>query len=185
MPIQIDDQGRVEGARQVSCSHWDERPADMPVSLLVIHCISLPPGQFGGPYIDQLFSGCLAAGEHPYFESIAALRVSAHLLIRRDGELVQYVPLDKRAWHAGVSCFEGRERCNDYSIGIELEGADDTPYTQPQYACLAQVTQALMKRYPQLSAGRIVGHADIAPGRKTDPGSAFDWRYFRRMLKPL
>jgi len=184
MPIQIDDQGRVLGARQVNSPHWDERPAGTPVSLLVVHCISLPPGQFGGPYIDQLFTGRLAACEHPYFEPIAALRVSAHLLIRRDGELVQYVPLDKRAWHAGVSCFEGRERCNDFSIGIELEGTDDSPYTEFQYACLARVTRALMRRYPDISPQQIVGHADIAPGRKTDPGSGFDWAFFRRMLQP-
>lgn len=152
------------------------------MSLLVIHGISLPPGQYGGPYIDQLFTGRLVADRHPYFAAIAGLRVSAHLLIRRDGELVQYVSLEKRAWHAGRSCFEGRERCNDYSIGIELEGTDDSSYADRQYDCLAMVTRALMRRYPEITVQRIVGHADIAPGRKTDPGAGFDWVRFRRML---
>jgi AmpD protein len=182
MRIHFDCQGRVVGARQVNSSHWDARPEGVPVSLLVVHGISLPPGQFGGPYIDQLFTGRLSPGDHPYFETIAGLRVSAHLLIRRGGELVQYVPLDKRAWHAGRSCFDGRERCNDYSIGIELEGTDDSPYTDRQYDCLVRVARALMQRYPEIVSQRIVGHADIAPGRKTDPGEGFDWVRFRRML---
>lgn len=153
--------------------HYDERPAATPLELLVVHGISLPPGEFGGPWIDDLFLGRLDPVAHPYFATIAHLRVSAHLLIRRDGALTQYVPFHLRAWHAGASTFGGRERCNDFSIGIELEGTDDQPYARVQYARLAEVIHALKKAYPTLTA--VAGHEDIAPGRKTDPGPAFDW----------
>ncbi len=171
--------GRMAPARQVDSPNCDARPEPAVVDLLVVHGISLPPGQFGGPHIDALFTNALDPAAHPYFRDICALRVSAHLLIRRDGELVQYVPFTRRAWHAGVSCFGGRERCNDFSIGIELEGTDETAYTAAQYRVLSAVTRALMQAYPGIDRGRIVGHCDIAPGRKSDPGPAFEWaRYF-------
>lgn len=169
-------------ARQVHSPNYDERPANVDVDLLVVHGISLPPGEFGGPHIDALFTNRLDPEAHPFFREITGLRVSTHLLIRRDGELVQYVPLDKRAWHAGVSSYQGRERCNDFSIGIELEGTDDTPYTDAQYSVLAQQVAALIKAFPALTEERVVGHSDIAPGRKTDPGMSFDWVRFRGEL---
>ncbi|WP_373286465.1 1,6-anhydro-N-acetylmuramyl-L-alanine amidase AmpD [Kangiella profundi] len=174
--------GLIQPARFVPTEHCDERKGARDISLLVIHNISLPPKQFGGPYIDQLFTGSLNPADHPYFEDIAALRVSSHLLIRRNGELVQYVPFQKRAWHAGVSIFEGREKCNDFSIGIELEGADDIPYEDIQYHVLSKVTKLILKAYPQITQERIAGHSDIAPGRKTDPGPAFDWSYYRQLI---
>jgi len=152
--------------------------------LIVIHGISLPPGKFGGPHIDRLFTGRLDPSDHPYFQEIAGLRVSAHLLIRRAGEVVQYVPLHRRAWHAGKSSYRGRDRCNDYSVGIELEGADDHPYTTTQYRRLATVIRVLRRGVPSLSAAPVVGHSDVAPGRKTDPGPAFDWPRLRRLLAP-
>ncbi len=169
-------------ARWCPSPNCDQRPPGSEIDLLVIHGISLPPGEFGGPYIDQLFTNRLDPGAHPYFAPIADLRVSAHLLIRRDGELVQYVPLQQRAWHAGVSSFAGRERCNDYAIGIELEGSDHTPYTDAQYGRLQQVIAAIQAQFPAITAERIVGHSDIAPGRKSDPGPAFDWQ---RLLAAL
>lgn len=175
--------GLIQPARFAPTEHCDERESPRDISLLVIHNISLPPKQFGGPYIDQLFTGTLNPNEHPYFEDIAALRVSSHLLIRRNGELVQYVPFYKRAWHAGVSSFEGREQCNDYSIGIELEGADDIPYENIQYQVLAKATKVILKAYPQITLERIIGHSDIAPDRKTDPGPAFDWDYFKTLIE--
>lgn len=171
-------QGWLEQARRQPSPHCDERPQHEQPSLLVVHNISLPPGQFGGPWIDALFSGTLDADVHPFFTQIAHLRVSAHCLIRRDGDVVQYVPFDKRAWHAGVSNYQGRERCNDFSIGIELEGTDDVAYTEAQYQVLAAVTVSLQQCYPQI-AHHMTGHSDIAPGRKTDPGAAFDWLRFR------
>jgi len=164
-------------------ANWDERPGDAPVDLLVIHNISLPPGEFGGPWIDDLFMNRLDPQAHPYFQEIAGLRVSAHLLIRRDGRLIQYVPLDRRAWHAGESNFCGRERCNDYSIGIELEGSDDQPFTDAQYATLIRATQAIQQHFPQITGARITGHSDIAPGRKTDPGPCFDWPRYLAALE--
>ncbi|MGB5472614.1 MAG: 1,6-anhydro-N-acetylmuramyl-L-alanine amidase AmpD [Gammaproteobacteria bacterium] len=173
---------RLRGARQLESPNCDERPAGCRPELIVIHGISLPPGCYGGADIDRLFTNCLDPGGHPYFREIACLRVSSHLLIRRDGELVQYVPFDKRAWHAGESCFGGRPACNDFSIGIELEGQDDEPYAPVQYERLAAVTEALVRTYPGLSRQAIAGHSDIAPGRKTDPGPAFDWDGFRARL---
>ncbi|MDN5871151.1 MAG: 1,6-anhydro-N-acetylmuramyl-L-alanine amidase AmpD [Nitrococcus sp.] len=152
------------------------------VDLVVIHGISLPPGRFGGPWIDALFTNTLDAGAHPYFEQLQGLRVSSHLLIRRRGELVQYVPLHRRAWHAGVSRFDGRERCNDFSIGIELEGEDHRPYTDAQCRRLIGVLRAIMAAYPAVSTARIVGHCHVAPERKTDPGPAFNWQWLRAGL---
>lgn len=172
----------LSGARQVISPHCDDRPPDMGIELLVIHGISLPPGQFGGHWIEAFFLGRLPADGHPYFAGIAVQRVSAHLLIRRDGEVLQFVPFHRRAWHAGVSSFEGRVACNDFSIGIELEGCDDIPYMDQQYAALNVVARALIQAYPGITPTRIVGHSDIAPGRKTDPGPAFDWTKFRGLL---
>ena len=156
--------------------HFDERPEGEKVSLLVIHGISLPPGEFGGDWIDDLFMGTLDPAAHPYFAEIEGLKVSAHFLIRRDGTLVQYVPTDKRAWHAGVSSWKGRERCNDFSIGVELEGADDVPFAEPQYETLVRLVHDLEMRYGKLD---LAGHDEIAPGRKTDPGPWFDWSRLR------
>jgi AmpD protein len=160
--------------------HFDDRPEGAKVSLLVIHNISLPPGEFGGPWIDDLFMGRLDPEAHPYFRDIAGLKVSAHFVIRRDGTLIQYVPTDKRAWHAGVSSWNGCERCNDFSIGVELEGADDVPFAEPQYETLARLTRDLQSRYGTLD---FAGHSDIAPGRKTDPGPWFDWARFRASVR--
>ncbi|WP_107850775.1 1,6-anhydro-N-acetylmuramyl-L-alanine amidase AmpD [Oceanimonas marisflavi] len=180
MPFTLQE-GWLSPARHCESPHQDDRP-DADISLLVVHCISLPPGRFGGPYIDDLFMGRLDSSAHPYFEGIYQLRVSAHCLIRRDGELVQYVPFHRRAWHAGLSCFEGRDKCNDFSVGIELEGTDTGDYTPAQYRVLAEVTRALMQAYPAITPSRITGHSDIAPGRKTDPGPGFDWTRFRALL---
>ena len=168
--------------RRVLSPNCDERPAPGAISLIVIHGISLPPGEYGGPWIDAFFTNQLDATAHPYFAEITGLRVSSHLLIRRDGEMVQYVPFSQRAWHAGKSCYRDREACNDFSIGIELEGQDETPYEASQYRKLAEVIRVLRAHYPDIGARDIVGHADIAPGRKTDPGPAFDWPQLRNML---
>ena len=150
----------------------------------MIHGISLPPGEFGGPHIEALFTNSLDPGEHPYFEEIAGLRVSAHLLVRRDGELVQFVPLERRAWHAGESSFRGRDCCNDYAIGIELEGTDDVPYTDEQYECLGAILNVMIATYPRLNSRRIAAHSDVAPGRKTDPGPVFEWLRLYDSLVP-
>jgi len=174
--------GLLAGVRLVASPHQDERPAGMAVDLIVLHGISLPPGEFGGPWIDRLFTGSLPVDAHPYFAQIAGGRVSAHVLIRRDGTPVQYVPFGARAWHAGVSQYEGRSACNDFSIGIELEGTDDVPYEPAQYETAAGVIRALLGAYTTLCASRIVGHSDIAPGRKTDPGDSFDWARMRALL---
>ncbi|MGE5625091.1 MAG: 1,6-anhydro-N-acetylmuramyl-L-alanine amidase AmpD [Bacillota bacterium] len=174
--------GLMRGTRFLPSPHCDARPAGAAVELLVIHGISLPPGEFGGPWIERLFMGTLPKDAHPYFATIADLKVSSHLLIRRDGGLVQFVPFTQRAWHAGVSSFQGRDACNDFSIGVEIEGADEVRYEPAQYACLAAVTRALMAAYPGITAAHIVGHSDIAPGRKTDPGPAFDWARYRDVL---
>ena len=175
--------GLIEGIRYTSSPNCDERPAAVQPELLVIHNISLPPGDFGGPYIDQLFTNQLDANEHPYFQQINKLQVSSHALIRRDGEIVQYVPFHLRAWHAGVSNYCGRECCNDFSIGIELEGTDERPYEDIQYRQLANLIRALWRSYPQIPKDAITGHSDIAPGRKTDPGLAFDWAKLKQLLK--
>jgi N-acetyl-anhydromuramoyl-L-alanine amidase len=174
--------GLIAGVRQVLSPHQDERPPGMAADLIVLHGISLPPGAFGGPWIDRLFTGSLPADAHPYFAQIAGARVSAHVLVRRDGTPVQYVPFGARAWHAGVSQHEGRNACNDFSIGIEFEGTDDVPYEAAQYATGAAVISALLRAYATLCATRIVGHSDIAPGRKTDPGPSFDWDRLRSLL---
>ena len=151
--------------------------------MLVVHNISLPPKEFGGAYIEDFFCNQLDCQADPYFEEIKDLKVSAHLLIKRDGAMIQFVPFNERAWHAGESEFEGQSNCNDFSIGIELEGADDVPYTQQQYQTLAQVAECLLNHYPQITKNRIVGHDQIAPGRKTDPGESFDWSHFKQLIK--
>ncbi len=174
--------GLLEGARYQPSPNCDDRPAGSNVDLIVVHGISLPPGEFGGPWIGALFLNRLDPAAHPYFQGIAHLRVSAHLLIRRDGELAQYVPFQRRAWHAGESIYAGRSHCNDFSVGIELEGADHLPYDDRQYPRLAAIIQALRDAYPAITPERLTGHADIAPGRKTDPGPAFDWDRLRRLL---
>jgi AmpD protein len=168
----MDDEGWLFDARRVPSPNCDERPAGELVRLVVIHAISLPPNEFGGPEIIQLFTNCLDPGAHPYFEEIEGLRVSAHFLIRRDGELIQFVPCSRRAWHAGVSNWMGRENCNNFSVGIELEGCDRLPFADPQYPTLNRLLAKLRERY---AIEDVVGHSDIAPGRKTDPGPCFDW----------
>ncbi len=162
--------------------HADLRPENVAIDMIVVHCISLPPGEFGGGAIEDFFCGQLNVAAEPYFSSIANLRVSAHLLIKRSGEILQFVPFHQRAWHAGESFYQGKAHCNDFSIGIELQGADDIPYEQIQYQQLATVAQQLMQVYPSITKDRIVGHVDIAPGRKTDPGPAFDWTYLKGIL---
>lgn len=168
-------------ARSVLSPNCDERP-DGDIDLIVVHGISLPPGEYGGPWIDDLFCNRLDSGAHPYFAEIAGLRVSSHVLIRRDGEVVQYVPFTRRAWHAGQSCYRGRAACNDFAIGIELEGDDETPYEAVQYERLAELITLLRRRFPAIGADAVVGHCDIAPGRKTDPGPAFDWQRLATLL---
>jgi AmpD protein len=177
--FRLDIAGVCAGARWMPSPHHDQRPEDAEISLVVIHNISLPPGEFGGPWIDDLFLGRLDPQAHGYFREIEGLRVSSHFLIRRDGELVQYVPTELRAWHAGASSWKGRERCNDFSIGIELEGADDVPFAEPQYETLARLLPALAERYGELD---IAGHSDIAPGRKTDPGPWLEWQRVGREI---
>ncbi len=153
----------------------DDRPVDAEINLIVVHGISMPPGEFGGPYIEQLFTNRLDPAAHPFFASIEGLKVSAHVLIRRDGEVIQFVPFQQRAWHAGESSFQDRKRCNDFSIGIELEGTDTEPYTDEQYTQLADLIECLLRNYPAITPERITGHSEIAPQRKTDPGPAFEW----------
>ncbi len=181
MNLEIHDHW-LSTAMRVPSPNCSERPDAGDISLLVIHNISLPPGQFGGPHIDELFCNCLDPQGHPYFAEICELRVSSHLLIRRDGAVVQYVPFDRKAWHAGRSAFEGRTECNEYSIGIELEGTDDTAFTAVQYEQLGEITRLLLRHYPRITTARITGHSDIAPGRKTDPGPHFDWARYRQLL---
>jgi AmpD protein len=175
--------GLLEGVKFVPSPNQDKRHADTLIELLVIHGISLPPDEFGGPYIEALFTNTLDPSRHPFFQQIADLKVSAHLLIRRDGSVIQFVPFAQKAWHAGVSSFEGKESCNEYSIGIELEGTDTYPYAPEQYRRLAEVARLVMQAYPAITQDRIVGHSDIAPGRKTDPGPAFDWQHFFELLQ--
>jgi len=175
--------GRLLGASQVESPNCDDRPAGQAPELLVVHGISLPLGEFGGPWIDALVTNSLPADAHPYFATIAALRVSAHVLVRRDGAATQYVPFHRRAWHAGASLWRGREGCNDFSIGIELEGTDATPYTSAQYETLARIAAELCRSYPTLVPDAVVGHSDVAPGRKSDPGIAFDWPMLRSLVR--
>ena len=174
--------GLARAARQVPSPNSDDRPDGVVPDLIVVHGISLPPGEFGGPWIDALFTNRLDPAGHPAFAAVAGLKVSSHFLIRRDGELVQYVPVTRRAWHAGQSVHCGRERCNDFSVGIELEGADEVPYAAGQYDALAGLVRALRAAMPSLRQAPIVGHSDIAAGRKTDPGPAFDWGQLARSL---
>ena len=176
------DQGWLTTAKRCPSPNHNCRPEGCQPELLVIHNISLPPNRFGGGYIEQFFQNRLDVSQHPYFETIAGLQVSAHLLIGRNGELVQFVSFDQRAWHAGQSSYCGQENCNDFSVGIELEGADFIPYTEQQYLRLAQVTRTLLDYYPEMTKQQITGHSDIAPGRKTDPGDAFNWQYFNGLL---
>jgi AmpD protein len=171
--------GLMAGVKQVLSPFFDERPSGVVPDLVVLHGISLPPGEFGGPWIARLFTGSLPADAHPSFVERVSLRVSAHLLIRRDGEPVQFVSFNDRAWHAGQSVWQGREACNDYSIGIECEGADDVPYEPAQYQSLHAILPMLLEAYPGITRARVVGHSDIAPGRKTDPGPSFDWTGIR------
>ncbi len=174
--------GVLQQVAQRQSPHADARPDETDISVLVVHGISLPAGQFGTPYIDQLFMGTIDCDADPSFAVLRNLRVSAHVVIHRDGHCVQYVPFHRRAWHAGISHYCGRKRCNDFAIGIELEGTDTTPYTKEQYRTLAEIAAALVSTYPALTPQRIVGHQHIAPVRKTDPGPAFDWDYFRQLL---
>lgn len=178
-PVSVDGEGVLAGAVQIPSPNFDERPEDADPTLLVVHNISLPPGEFRGDAIARLFTNTLDFTAHPYYETLRDLRVSAHFLVHRDGELVQFVPCAKRAWHAGLSVWRGRARCNDFSIGVELVGADDQPYTERQYLRLSELTLALRRRYPVID---VVGHSDIASGRKSDPGPAFDWGHYRELL---
>lgn len=175
------NKGWLQGVEHQVSPHFNTRPCAEQITLLVVHNISLPPRQFGSDDITDLFMGRLNENKHPYFKEIACLRVSAHCLIRRDGQVIQYVSFNDMAWHAGISCYQDQEKCNDFSIGIELEGTDDIAYTEAQYQQLADITKVLIKTYPAIK-DNIVGHCDIAPGRKTDPGKSFDWRYYKSLL---
>lgn len=177
--------GLAQGAAYLPSPHCDERPPGTAIELLVVHAISLPAGQYGGPDVAALFCGTLDCRARADYAELAGLRVSAHFFIRRDGQITQFVPLHRRAWHAGVSCFAGLERCNDFSLGIELEGCDDDVFTATQYAALSSLTRALRAAFPAIRAEAIIGHSEIAPGRKTDPGPHFDWaRYRADLLEP-
>jgi len=178
-PLVIDERGRAEGIPFIASPNCDARPDGCPVSLLVVHHISLPPGVFGGTGIVDLFTNRLDPAAHPYYATVAGMKVSAHFLIRRRGELLQFVPCSGRAWHAGESTWNGRAQCNDFSIGVELEGTGEAPFTAAQYRQLARLTRALQARYPIRT---VVGHSDIAPGRKSDPGPHFDWARYRTLL---
>lgn len=178
----IEPSGWLANANKIPSPNFNQRPDPSEISLLVIHNISLPAGNFGGPYVQQLFTNCLDCSAHPSFADLQGLTVSAHLFIDRLGGITQFVSFNDRAWHAGVSQFDGRENCNDFSIGIELEGSDDCAYSEAQYRELLAVTESLQSYYPAITTARIVGHCDIAPGRKTDPGAAFDWTYYKNAL---
>jgi AmpD protein len=181
--MQVDiDSGLMLGVRQIASPNYDTRPPGVEADLIVVHGISLPPGEFGGPWIDRLFTNALPAAMHPYFAEVCSLRVSSHLVIQRDGAVTQYVSFADRAWHAGTSNYQGRDACNDFSVGVELEGTDTMEYEAVQYGVLAEVVAALCAAYPRLSPQRIVGHSEISPGRKTDPGPAFDWPRARRLI---
>ncbi|MCK3658434.1 N-acetyl-anhydromuranmyl-L-alanine amidase [Pasteurellaceae bacterium Pebbles2] len=178
-------QGWLENTRRVPSPHYDQRPDLADISLLVIHYISLPPEQFGGGFVDDFFLGKLDPNIHPYFAEIYQIRVSAHCLIERNGRITQYVNFNERAWHAGLSCFNGREKCNDFAIGIELEGSNEQPFTAQQYEKLAELTQQIMQAYPKITPERIVGHCDISPDRKIDPGQYFDWQHYFALLNAV
>ncbi len=178
----IDTLGLLSSATFIKSPFYNKRPTSTDISLLVIHCISLPEGHFATEHIQNLFTGCLDCCADPSFADLQGLEVSAHCVIRRDGAIEQYVPFEQRAWHAGVSSFRGAEGCNDFSIGIELEGTDCTAYTEAQYLALADTTKHIQVRYPLITKDRIVGHSDIAPGRKTDPGSGFNWDHYLKLL---
>ena len=181
--MQVDiENGLMRGVRQIASPNYDSRPPGVEADLIVVHGISLPPGEFGGPWIDRLFTNALPADVHPYFTEVCSMRVSSHLVVKRDGAVTQYVKFTERAWHAGKSIYQGREACNDFSVGVELEGTDTLPYEAAQYGALAKIVAALCAAYPRLSPQRVVGHSDIAPGRKTDPGPAFDWPLARRLI---
>ncbi|NBI42349.1 1,6-anhydro-N-acetylmuramyl-L-alanine amidase AmpD [[Haemophilus] felis] len=175
-------QGWLTSARKIHSPHFDLRPDEQDISLLIIHYISLPPEQFGKHYIDDFFQGKLDCNAHPYFAQLKDVRVSAHCLINRQGEITQYVNFNHRAWHAGASQFEGREKCNDFSIGIELEGSNEQPFTEAQYESLTLLTKQIMQSYPNITAKRIVGHCDVAPGRKSDPGQHFNWQKYLQSI---
>jgi AmpD protein len=181
LKLHVDRGGIVRAAAQIPSPNFDDRPAGVRVSLIVLHGISLPPGEFGGPWIVELFTNRLNPRAHPFFAQLENAKLSAHFLIRREGSLAQFVACEQRAWHAGASRWRGRDRCNDFSIGVELEGTDELPYADAQYLTLAALTRALKRRYPIRD---IAGHCDIAPGRKTDPGPHFDWKRFRRAIAP-
>ena len=183
MDLRIDvESGLMEGARQIASPNCDSRPPGVEADLIVVHGISLPPGEYGGAWIDRLFTNTLPAEVHPYFAEVCSLQVSSHVVVSRNGALTLYVSFAQRAWHAGKSSYQGREACNDFSVGIELEGTDTTPYEAAQYSALGEVVAALCATYPGLSPNRLVGHSDISPGRKTDPGPGFDWPRARRLI---
>ncbi|MCH9828061.1 MAG: 1,6-anhydro-N-acetylmuramyl-L-alanine amidase AmpD [Gammaproteobacteria bacterium] len=182
--LEVDAQTqRLQDVTFLSSPHCDARPVTMEIDTIVIHAIALPPETFGGSYIDDLFLGQLDCDAHPYFKDLRDVRVSAHLCIRRDGHITQYVPFDQRAWHAGESWFDGRTRVNDFSIGVELEGSDTQPFEEIQYRRLVEAGAALMRAHPAIELSRVIGHADIAPARKTDPGPHFDWPRFLTLLE--
>jgi AmpD protein len=174
--------GWIEGVRRVVSPNSDERPPGAQLELIVVHGISLPPGKFGDGWIERLFCNALPADADPYFATVCQLQVSAHVLISREGELTQFVPFQRRAWHAGRSEYGGRAGCNDFSVGLEVEGADELPYAAPQYLALAALIAALRRTYPSLRGADVVGHSDIAPGRKTDPGPGFEWEVLRQLV---
>jgi N-acetyl-anhydromuramoyl-L-alanine amidase len=181
--MQVDlDSGLMSDVPWIASPNYDARPSGVETNLIVVHGISLPPGEFGGPWIERLFTNSLPLDMHPYFAEIGGLRVSSHLTVARDGSPTQFVRFTDRAWHAGQSNYNGRDACNDFSIGIELEGTDSLPYEAAQYRALGEIVAALCHAYPDLSRDRVVGHSDIAPGRKTDPGPAFDWQHARRCI---
>lgn len=178
----IDDAGWLQSAEVIRSPNFDARPDNAQIRLVVVHCISLPPGEYGGGHIQQFFCNNLDAGAHPYFEEICQMTVSAHCLIERGGNIIQFVSFADRAWHAGESQWRGESACNNFSIGIELEGSDDEAYAEPQYQALATLIGALRRRYPEIDSDAITGHSDIAPARKTDPGPAFDWSKLQQLL---
>ena len=185
MPWEVDERGWLTGVRRVLSPNCDARPSGADIEVLIIHSISLPPGVYGGQDVERLFTNRLVLGDHPSYGDLKGLRVSAHLFIRRDGEVVQFVPFERRACHAGVSHCEGRERVNDFSVGIELEGTDGSAFEAAQYESLIGVSRALFARYPRITGDRLYAHSDIAPGRKTDPGPYFDWDRYRAVMRAV